>query len=93
MTPTTTATSTTQRLFTGPIAAAVISALLGVLGGMTADRVAIGSSEARIEILEARQHDMETRYVSKDEFSQFLGQIADMKQDLRDIKDSLRRDK
>jgi hypothetical protein len=93
MTPTTTtATTTTQRLFTGPIAAALISALLGVLGGMAADRVAIGSSEARIQILEAREHDMETRFVSKDEFQQFLAQIADIKQDLRDIKGTLRRD-
>lgn len=83
--------TTPHRIITGPIGAAVLSGLIGLFSGMTADRVAIGNSTARIEMLEARQRDMETRYVSKDQFDQFLAEIADMKQDLRDIKDSLRR--
>lgn len=82
-----------SKIFTGPIAAALISALLGVLGGMGADRVAIGVSDAKIEAVNARLHDLaeqQQRYVSKDEFLQFESQIQDMKADIRDIRDALR---
>jgi hypothetical protein len=90
------APSPTTKLFTGPIAAAIVSALLGVLGGMTADRVAIGVSDAKLEAVSQRVTELSTQqshYVSKDEFIQFESQITDMKADIRDIRDSLRRDR
>lgn len=84
-----------SKIFTGPIAAAIVSALLGVLGGMGADRVAIGVSDAKIEAVNSRVHELaeqQQRYVSKDEFLQFGAQIQDMKADIRDIRDALRSD-
>lgn len=84
-----------SKIFTGPIAGAIIAALLGVLGGMGADRVAIGVSDAKIEAINVRLHELgeqQQKYVSKDEFVQFESQIADMKADIRDIRDALRTD-
>lgn len=82
------------KLFTGPIAAAIVSAILGAFGGMTADRVAIGSSEARIEAVNSRVHELseqQNRAVTRDEFGELETQIGDMKADIREIRNSLRR--
>jgi hypothetical protein len=76
-----------------PAAAALLGALLSSFATWTTDRVTqaatTGSTAARIELLEAREREMETRFVSKDEFSQFSSRMADMQADLRDIKQSL----
>jgi peptidoglycan hydrolase CwlO-like protein len=96
-------TESPRPLWNSPVAAALISAMLGAFGAFTTDRVtqstATGSTQARIEAMDSKVRDIEAtlrdtqaRYVSKDEFTQFLGQISDMKSDIREIKDALRTD-
>jgi hypothetical protein len=84
---------TPRPIWNSPVAGAVVAAFLAAFGTYCTERATsagtTGAMAARIEVLEAREHDIENRYVTKDEFEQFLAQIADMKGDLREIKESL----
>jgi hypothetical protein len=87
-------------IWTSPVAATLIGALLGTFGTLTTFRVSQadvnGGNAARIEALSRKIDDTNSRlgeFVSKDAFAQFQGQVADIKQDIRDIKDTLAADR
>jgi hypothetical protein len=90
----------TRPLWNGPVAATLIGALIGTFGTLTTFRVSQadvnGGNAARIEALSKKLDDTNARlgdFVSKDAFTQFEGQVADIKQDIRDIKESLAGDR
>lgn len=87
-------TTIEKPIWNSPVAAAILAAVLSAFATITADRVATaataGSISARVELLESREHDLETRYPTKDEFAQLEARITDLKTDLREIEQTLR---